>query len=119
MLTIYVVEDQYNLSLGDFLYSWSVVSLQRSGSTNYKKRKRGPNLGNVEELRRNKPTDIHRSDLCGERCDIQGLNWKKLEVSRTDGRKIRQRTYKSYVNMRPPPYHVSQQSRIGVTWYSF
>ncbi|KAI9730184.1 MAG: hypothetical protein M1818_008278 [Claussenomyces sp. TS43310] len=99
-------EDQYNLSLSDFLYSWSVVGVSRCGSGNTKKRKRGPNIGYLEELRHNKPTEIRRSDLFGERCDIQGINWKKLEVPRSAGRRIRQKTYRSYVNMRPPRFHL-------------
>lgn len=96
-------EDQNNLSLGDFLYSWAVVGTERLT----RKRKRGPNLSYVQELRSEKLKEIKRSNLRGQNCDIQGLDWKRLEVSRSDARLMRAQTYRSYVNLTPPPSHVS------------
>jgi hypothetical protein len=95
-------EDQNNLSLGDFLYSWAIVGVERIS----KKRRRGPNLSYVQELRKEKPKEVKRSSLRGQHCDIQGLDWKRLEISRGDAREMRAQTYRSYVNLTPPASHV-------------
>lgn len=97
------VEDQRNLTLQDFLYTWG-ASVTRG---NTKKRRRGPNLVNVERLRLDKPTQILQRDLRGERCDFQGIDWTKLEVSRREAREKRNHSYRNYTNLRTPSWHVS------------
>jgi hypothetical protein len=57
-------------------------------------------------MRVEKPTQVVQSDLRGDRCDFQGIDWTKLEVKRLEARKLRNFHYKNYTNMRPPPHHV-------------
>jgi len=92
------VEDtQNNLPLADFLYSWSVNVGRDSRKPN-----RGPRLDSVRELRAKKPVEVRISDLRGEKCDIQGINWKKLDVKRHDARSMRIATYRNYQSLSPP-----------------
>lgn len=97
------VEDQRNLTLGDFLFTWG-ASVTRG---NPKKRRRGPNLVSVERMRSEKPSEILERDLRGDRCDFQGIDWTKLEVSRRDAREKRNHSYRNYTNLRTPGWHVS------------
>jgi hypothetical protein len=98
------VQGQLNLTLRDFLYTWGVC-VTRNPST--KKRKRGPNLVYVDKLNGDKPNEVLRSDLLGDHCDFQGIDWTKLDVSRKDARNMRMRTYENYTNTKLPTRHVS------------
>lgn len=74
-----------------------------------KKRLKGPSL---TELYKQRVLDtvkpIKRSQLHGELCDVQRINWKDLGVSRSEARRMRRRTYKNYMNLRfVPQWHVS------------
>jgi hypothetical protein len=100
------VDDQSNLSLGDFLYNWGMASSLVEES---KKRPRGPALPALYKQRSEKLPPVHRDDLQGDRCDIQRINWAELGVSRLEARQMRRSTYKNYTNLRfTPQWHVSR-----------
>jgi WD40 repeat protein len=100
------VEDQFNLSLGDFLYNWGTSTAQNEES---KRRLKGPSLSELHTQRFvENLAPVRRSDLQGERCDIQRINWKQLGVSRFEAKQMRRQTYKNYTNLRfAPQWHVS------------
>lgn len=98
------VEEHNNLNLRDFLYTWGVYVNQSRATA--KKRKRGPNLAYLDRLGGDKPTEVRRSDLRGDHCDFQGIDWRKLEVSRIDARRMRMRAYTNYMNLIAPRWHV-------------
>lgn len=103
------VEDQTNLNLAEFLFTWGRT---QAGSG----RGGGPYLPEVVAQRNaadNGPLrPIEVRDLQGEKCDIQGLNWHALKVSRADARRMRRETYRNYTSVRPyPGPHVSTSSR--------
>jgi hypothetical protein len=91
------MEDQFNLSLGDFLYTWGMSASHDDVS---KKKSEGPELAAVSEQRFEDLPPVRRGDLLGERCDIQRINWKNLGVSRDEAMEMRMRTYKNYTNLR-------------------
>ncbi|OBT93351.2 hypothetical protein VE01_08728 [Pseudogymnoascus verrucosus] len=98
-----------NMTLSDFLFRWSLTIRSESRKAN-----RGPRLERLREFGTSMPTEIRRTDLRGERCDIQGINWKKLEVKRRDARRMRIASYKNFHNLTPPPWlpHVLSDSCI-------
>ncbi|KAG0650899.1 putative WD repeat-containing [Hyphodiscus hymeniophilus] len=92
------VDDQFNLGLAEFLYNWA-HSTSLEGDV--KKSPRGPSLPAIEnqrEIEHNGP--MVRSDLQGERCDIQRINWSEIGVSRIEARQMRRHTYRNYANLR-------------------
>lgn len=92
------MDDQINLSLAEFLYNWAQSTLREEDA---KKRPRGPTIVAVESQRELKSTEpLMRSDLRGERCDIQRINWAEMGVSRLEARQMRRQTYKNYTNLR-------------------
>lgn len=92
-------ENIENMTLYDFLFRWSLTLRSESRKAN-----RGPRLERLRELGTTIPTEVRRTDLRGERCDIQGINWKKLEVKRRDARRVRIASFKNYHNLIPPPW---------------
>ncbi|KAH6709190.1 WD40-repeat-containing domain protein [Leptodontidium sp. MPI-SDFR-AT-0119] len=94
------VEDQFNLTLAHFLHSWGTSSSSNSRTTESRHRARGPSLASLREQRLERPKPIERSDLQGDRCDIQRINWESLGVSRVMARQQRQATYRNYTNLR-------------------
>ena len=106
------VDDQINLSLAEFLYNWAQSSLREEDT---KKRPRGPTIAAVESQRELKSTEpLMRSDLRGERCDIQRINWAEMGVSRLEARQIRRQTYKNYTNLR-----LSLQGHVSIKCFLF
>lgn len=104
------VDDQSNLGLGEFLYNWGVSTSLGEES---KKRLRGPALPALYKQRSEKLTPVELSDLQGDRCDIQRINWKELGVSRLEARQMRRSTYRNYTNLGfSHQWHVSRSSRI-------
>jgi hypothetical protein len=105
------VDDQSNLGLGEFLYHWGVSF---SLSEESRKRARGPALPALYRQRSEKLLPVQISDLQGDRCDIQRINWKELGVSRLEARQMRRSTYKNYTNLRfSHQWHVSRSSWIS------
>ncbi|OBT54840.1 hypothetical protein VE04_06038 [Pseudogymnoascus sp. 24MN13] len=98
-----------NMTLSDFLFRWSLTIRSESRKAN-----KGPRLERLREFGTSMPTEIRMTDLRGERCDIQGINWKKLEVKRRDARRMRIASYKNFHNLTPPPWlpHVLSDSYI-------
>lgn len=98
------VDDQFNMGLVDFLYTWGrSSSLEESSYGSAKKSGRGPTLPAIlrqRSLRGLEP--MVTSDLQGDMCDIQRINWNELGVSRLEAKKMRKRTYKNYTNLRLP-----------------
>jgi WD40 repeat protein len=101
------VDDQFNMSLGDFLYRWGRSTPRESGFSD--KTSRSPSLPAVLWQRSLRDLDpVVKSDLQGDKCDIQRIDWKELGVSRLEAKKMRKRTYKNYTNLRlPAQWHVS------------
>ncbi|KAL3424854.1 WD domain-containing protein [Phlyctema vagabunda] len=91
------VDEQFNLSLGDFLDRWGMSVMRDVHS---KKRSRGPDLASVHEQSMQRMVSVERGDLNGDRLDIQGINWKDLGVSRLEAKAMRRQTYRNYANMR-------------------
>jgi hypothetical protein len=92
------VEDQFNLSLGDFLATWS-RNISREEEP--RRRTRGPALPAIEKQR--DLTDLEPMEpryLQGDKCDIQRLDWEEIGVTRLEAREMRRQTYKNYTNLR-------------------
>jgi len=100
------VEDQSNLSLGDFLYNWGMSASRNDES---RRRHRGPVLPAIHRQRFAENLEPMRCcDLQGELCDIQRINWAELGVSRLEARQMRRQTYINYTNVRLAyQWHVS------------
>jgi hypothetical protein len=100
------VEDQFNLSLGEFLYNWGMSSSHNEES---KRRTKGPVLPAIHRQRFAEDLEpVRRCDLQGEKCDIQRIDWSELGVSRLEARQMRRQTYKNYTNLRfSHQWHVS------------
>lgn len=100
------VEDQDNLCFVDFLHAWERTYSHGHGLHSLsKKTARVPTLPAI--LRQTVPKGLEpvvTSDLQGDACDIQGINWKELGVSRLEANKMRKRTYKNYTNLRLPAH---------------
>ncbi|PVH85823.1 WD40 repeat-like protein, partial [Cadophora sp. DSE1049] len=95
------VEDQFNLTLANFLQSWGTsASSSNARNADFRHRARGPSLASLHEQRLERPKPMERSDLQGERCDIQRINWESLGVSRSMARQQRRATYRNYTNLR-------------------
>jgi hypothetical protein len=107
------VEDQSNLSLGDFLYNWGVSA---SRSDDSRRRNRGPILPVLDRQRFVENLEpMRRCDLQGDLCDIQRINWTELGVSRPEARQMRRQTYVNYTNVRLAyQWHVSIVSRVDI-----
>lgn len=89
------VEDQINLSLGEFLYSWG-MSMGRNEDS--RRRGRGPVLTALHQQRYLENLEaMRRCDLQGELCDIQRINWSELGVTRLEARQMRRMTYRNYI----------------------
>lgn len=66
-----------------------------------RRRPHGPHISEVISQRHASDLEpVEQSDLKGDECDIQGLNWKQLGVSRLEAKQKRRETYKNYLNIR-------------------
>ncbi|KAK3337404.1 WD40-repeat-containing domain protein [Cercophora scortea] len=82
----------YNPKLADFLRIWALHS-----RPHLRARSRCPWPSRVQDLIANPPTQARYEDLDGDRCDMQGINWEYLGVTRKEARERRADTYKNYV----------------------
>jgi len=101
------VDDQYNLGLSEFLYSWARSTF--SVNKDHKRRPHAPQLSSIRNLIT--PGNIKpmvRSELQGDLCDIQRICWKELGVSRFEARQMRRQTYKNYTNLK---------AKSGALWH--
>ncbi|KAK3695279.1 WD40-repeat-containing domain protein [Podospora appendiculata] len=82
----------YNPKLADFLRIWALQS-----RPHLRARSRCPWPSRVQELIANPPAHSRYEDLDGDRCDVQGINWEYMGVTRKEARERRSDTYKNYV----------------------
>ncbi|KAI0159424.1 WD40-repeat-containing domain protein [Pestalotiopsis sp. NC0098] len=81
-----------NFGLVAFLRTWARLGRTREGHP-------WPGIEGINALANEK--DVHRvtyRNLKGDECDFQGIDWKKMGISRTQARDRRKTTYKNYVN---------------------
>ncbi|KAG6025877.1 hypothetical protein E4U41_001410 [Claviceps citrina] len=82
-----------NLGLVDFLHNWA-----QQESYTHAPQPRPPHYDRIVEQARTNVTEVYYSDLSGDFCDFQALNWVAMGISRDAARVRRCRTYKNYVN---------------------
>ncbi|KAG9247525.1 WD40-repeat-containing domain protein [Calycina marina] len=94
------VEEQYNMGLADFLNWWARRS-SSSWEQEPRRRPSGPDHNSIVAQRDvEQLPPMETKDLQGDHCDIQGINWKELGVSRFEARQMRRRTFTNYTNLR-------------------
>lgn len=52
----------------------------------------------VDSIVRARPSRITYEDLKGDECDIQGINWQDIGVTRSAARKCRTKIFRNYIN---------------------
>lgn len=82
-----------NLGLVDFLRNWAYQSGFAQASF-----VRPPHLHQVLDQAGTDVSEVRYSDLGGDECDFQALNWLAMETTRSAARLRRRQTYKNYVN---------------------
>ena len=95
-----------NYGLVEFLQQWSLTGARKS-----KGQGRFPWPQRVMDLSHAHLTHVQYADLVVDECDIQGIDWRDLGVTRRDARERRRLTYRNYTNqegsdispVRPPP----------------
>jgi hypothetical protein len=85
-----------NFNLTDFLRHWAGSGRNRHGLD--RERERYPWMRKINEQAMANPVCIRVSDLEGDECDMQGMDWEDLGVTRRDARERRRLTYNNYVN---------------------
>jgi len=85
-----------NYNLVDFLHNWARQSRGISGLP--RERGRYPWPSRIHELSSRPLTHVQYADLNGDQCDLQGLDWDDLGVTRKEARERRLLTYNNYVN---------------------
>jgi hypothetical protein len=107
-----------NHNLVDFLKSWAWQG-------RYMQSGRGaqvPWISKINEQVSTKIGQIRYSDLQGDNCDMQGIDWESLGVTRRGARDRRLSTYKNYTNkLGSDIWHVSTTlgSRVIHLWELF
>lgn len=85
-----------NHGLTDFLYRWARQSRPMPNMIRQVGRFPWPNK--INALSSKEVTQFSYHDLDGDFCDMQGIDWDDLGVTRREARKRRFLTYKNYVN---------------------
>ena len=83
-----------NQNLTDFLYTWYRQTRSTSRSA-----LRVPWPSKANEQIAAPISHVQYADLEGDRCDLQGLNWEAMGVTRREARTRRCSTYHNYTNM--------------------
>jgi hypothetical protein len=92
-----------NYPLVEFLQHWSFAG----GSPK-------PRANRVTDLAGAQVTHVQYGDLAGDQCDMQGIDWEDLGVTRKDARERRLLTYRNYTNQQGSDrWHVSS-TRVAV-----
>ncbi|KAK3330220.1 WD40-repeat-containing domain protein [Apodospora peruviana] len=86
-----------NNGLTDFLHSWARSS--RTSPTFARERGRFPWPNRINDLTHRQVARIKYEDLGGDCCDLQGIDWEDIGVTRREARERRFLTYNNYVNM--------------------
>ncbi|KAL2199792.1 WD40-repeat-containing domain protein [Corynascus similis CBS 632.67] len=84
-----------NPGLVDFLHHWSRQSRILQGMA----RGRCPWPARVNKLQSSPDESIEYDDLEGDQCDVQGIDWEDIGVTRRDARERRLLTYNNYMNI--------------------
>lgn len=85
-----------NLGLIDFLRSWTQMS--RFQSSYVHAREGVPHIEGIREQASNHKDEVLYTDLKGDACDMQGVDWASMGITRSQARHKREKTYKNYVN---------------------
>lgn len=76
----------------EFLHDWSLLRFTRHGT----RRDVTPDHDAVAQMESTKTVIIGREDLDAGCCDMQGVNWDNLQVSREQAAQQRKQSYKNY-----------------------
>lgn len=85
-----------NYGLTDFLHRWARQSRPMQAIARDQGRFPWPNR--INELAAKEVTRIDYDELEGDFCDMQGIDWDDIGVTRREARKQRLETYNNYVN---------------------
>ncbi|KAF9879091.1 WD repeat protein [Colletotrichum karsti] len=83
-----------NHCLKEFLKEWA----WRNRGARYQLRGPSPGIQSITAQAAKKIPRVQYSDLEGDECDIQGINWEDLGVTRSKARERRRLMYKNYTN---------------------
>lgn len=86
-----------NYNLADFIRVWAWQNGVWQGVS--RERGRYPWLDRISPQISKDLSRIDYHDLEGDSCDVQGMNWDDLGVTRSEARERRLLTYKNYVNI--------------------
>ncbi|KAL8377793.1 hypothetical protein RB595_008464 [Gaeumannomyces hyphopodioides] len=88
-----------NMSLQSLVFSWAGLSRHALRSLHGKDTSRPCfNSASAQLVDSNKPFRVEYDDLEGDRCDLQGIDWEAMGVSRQSARDHRHKTYRNFVN---------------------
>lgn len=96
-----------NLGLVNFLHHWAWQARQPLASS--VRQSRPPSLAKTTAMAESSVKEVRYTDLEGDACDFQGVNWVELGVTRESARRRRLRTYTNYVNKQD-----SDKWRVGI-----
>lgn len=88
-----------NHNLPDFLRYWAYQSNSAWHGINSRERGRYPWTARISAQMTRNVSNVGYNDLAGDRCDVQGIDWEDLGVTRSEARERRLNTYKNYVNI--------------------
>ncbi|KAH0536313.1 hypothetical protein FGG08_006806 [Glutinoglossum americanum] len=83
-----------NMDYPTFMRQWCIRTLMLKGAAE------GPGQAALRVCDWKRESEIMAKQVNGDDCDIQGINWKALGVSRTEARKARKEYYKNYTNLK-------------------
>lgn len=86
-----------NYNLADFIRVWAWQNGVWQGVS--RERGRYPWLDRISPQISKDLSRVDYNDLEGDSCDVQGVNWDDLGVTRSEARERRLLTYKNYVNI--------------------
>ncbi|KAL6700618.1 hypothetical protein J3F84DRAFT_125793 [Trichoderma pleuroticola] len=99
-----------NYGLIDFLRYWAYGNVLQSGNKLPR-----PGIHRVLKQATSGVERVYYSDLRGDGCDIQGLDWDSMNTTRSAAREIRRYTYKNYVNRPGSDIHISSELSLPAT----
>lgn len=85
-----------NVGLADFLHRWARQTRSTSGLT--RERTHYPWPTRIHDMVAKPAKKVQYVDLEGDECDMQGINWVDLGVTRKEARERRLLTYQNYVS---------------------
>ncbi|KAH8736750.1 hypothetical protein BGZ61DRAFT_524990 [Ilyonectria robusta] len=85
-----------NLGLIDFVRNWAIQA--RMASSQSTARSNAPCPHSIREQATRQIDEVRYSDLQGDACDMQGIDWAAMGTTRSHARKRRYLTYRNYTN---------------------